>query len=142
MTFKKKRRRSSPAKKKWYRRTYGGKARYRHSKAKPSLETLIAAGTIPFTPAASGFATMFDSAKGGDWEGIADSLKCGFLGFDPQRNATNFNLIGMINPFDMDHGRFTKMLVFAEIAGRIRRRFAPRSSDLIRKIPFIGRWVR
>lgn len=129
-------------KKKRSRRSYGRRFKRRVSKAKIPFEVLIAGGSIPFTPAASGFASIFDAAQSGDMTGVMDNLKVGFLGMDPARNASNFNLMAALNPFDMEHARYSKMLIYSGLLGSIRRKFTGRyTNKLFSKIPLIGRWV-
>jgi hypothetical protein len=106
------------------------------------IETLIALGTVPFTGAAEGFGSIYDCVQTGDWTGVIDNLKVGFLGFDPARNAQTFNLGAMLNPFDMQHGRFTKTIIVASLIGAVRRKLTGKYTDqMFRKIPIVGRWV-
>lgn len=124
------------------RKSYGRRFKHKASKAKIPFEVLIAGGSIPFTPAASGFSSIYDSATRGDVTGIMDNLKVGFLGFDAQRDTQSFDLIKALNPFDFEHARFSKMLLYAGIMGSIRRKFTGRyTNKLFSKIPIIGRWV-
>jgi len=112
------------------------------TKAKIPFEVLIAGGSIPFTPAADGFASIYEAAQQGDMTGVIDNLKVGFLGMDPARNASQFNLMAAINPFDFNHARFSKMLMYAAIIGTVRKKLSGRyTNKLFAKIPLIGRWV-
>ena len=112
------------------------------TKAKIPFEVLIAGGSIPFTPAASGISSIFDSAQNGDFVGVADALKVGFLGMKPARNTSEFDLMAAINPFNFESARYTKMLIYAGLIGSIRKKLSGRyTNKLFAKIPLIGRWV-
>lgn len=126
------RRRYAP---RWLRRTR------RKPKTIP-FETLIGAATIPFIPAASGYETIFNCIKKGDMTGVMDALKTGFLGFAPGRETNTINIAGLLNPVDFEHGRFTKILLYSAIIGMIRKKIAGKyTTPILRKIPFIGRWI-
>ena len=114
---------------------------WRRKKKTVPFETFVAATAIPFTPAATGFASPFDCIKIGNMGGIADSLKCGFLGFKPLKGTNQLDLTRLINPLDMEVGRYTKMLIYASLIGMLRKRISRSSSVLLQKIPIIGRWI-
>jgi hypothetical protein len=123
-------------------RRYGKRFKRKASKAKIPFEVLIAGGSIPFTPAASGISSIFDSAQNGDFVGVADALKVGFLGMKPARNTSEFDLMAAINPFNFESARYTKMLIYAGLIGSIRRKISGRyTNKLFAKIPLLGRWV-
>ena len=123
-------------------RRYGRRFKRRASKAKVPFEVLIAGGSIPFTPAADGFASIYEAAQQNDITGVIDNLKVGFLGMEPARNTSQFNLMAAINPLDFNHARFSKMLMYAALIGMVRRKVSGRyTNKLFAKIPLIGRWV-
>lgn len=129
-------------KRKISRRSYGKRFKRRASKAKIPFEVLIAGGSIPFTDAAPGVSSPFNRAQAGDFVGVMDALKVGFLGMNPARNASEFNLMAALNPFDFEHARYSKMLLYAGLMGSIRRKFTGRyTNKLFSKIPLVGRWV-
>ena len=99
------------------------------------IEIAIAGISIPFVPARDGYANIVDSAKIQNWNGVMDNLKSGFLGID---NNNNFDLAGLINPFDFNNGRYMKMLVAAGLVSKVRKRLVKVPFD---KIPFIGRYI-
>lgn len=115
--------------------------RFRRAKNKVPFETLIAGAAIPFMPPRDGFSSPFEALQRGDMTGVADALKNGFLGMDGGRGTPDINVAGLLNPFDMNYGRYTKMLILAGLIGMTRRRIAGRyTSPLIKKIPVVGRW--
>ena len=126
---------------------YGGRLKRRFSKAKVPFEVLIAAGTIPFTPAQSGCMTPMEALQQGNMVELMAQLKSGFLGIDifgSSRGGTvgGPNIMGLLNPFDMEVGRFSKTLLYAGIIGSIRRKITGRyTNPLFKKIPLIGRIV-
>jgi len=121
-------------------RRYGRRLKRRFSKAKVPLETLIAAGTLPWTAAQTGWGTPFDCATRGDIDGIMLNLKSGFLGMP--NGSSGIDLMAALNPFDMECARYTKILTYATILGMIRRKITGRyTAPLFKKIPFIGRFV-
>jgi len=130
------------AKKRQHRRkSYGRKRGFirRHIKGKVPLEMLIGAGTIPFTEPNTGWGSFpVKAIQNGDWTGLMDQLKAGFIGMAPSGQIDVFNLL---NPFNLESGRYTKILFWSGIAGKIRKRMVPQSSMLIKKIPLVGRWV-
>lgn len=127
-------------KKKRSRRRRLGRFRKRIGKAKIPFETLIGAGAIPFTPAQSGWGSPFEFIQTGNFVGVMDSLKSGFLGMDPWTGQIDF--ASLINPFSFEKGRYVKMLVGATLVGMVRKKLVGRyTTPLLKKIPFIGRWV-
>lgn len=120
-----------------------GRARRRFSKAKVPFEVLIGAATIPFTPAQSGCMTPFEAVQRGNMVELMAHLKSGFLGIDIfGRYGGGVNLMGLINPFDMEVGRYTKTLIYAGLVGMVRRKLTGKyTAPLFKKIPLIGRFV-
>lgn len=128
-------RKASKPKRRWFSR----KHRKRTPKTVP-FEVLIAAGTIPFTPATNGSKSILGHIQDQNWDAVGKTLKTGFLGID--YSTDQFDIFGMINPMDMEHGRFTKTLIIAGLIGMIRKKLSGKyTAPLFRKIPFIGRWV-
>jgi hypothetical protein len=121
-------------------RRYGRRLKRRFSKAKVPFETLIAAGTIPWTAAQTGWGTPFNCATRGDIDGIMLNLKSGFLGMS--NGSGGIDLMAALNPFNMECARYTKILTYATILGMIRRKITGRyTAPLFKKIPLIGRFV-
>jgi hypothetical protein len=119
-------------------RRYGRRLKRRFSKAKVPFETLIAVGTIPFTPAQSGWSSNW--LMSGNIQEITNQLKSGFLGMDISNGS--IDLMRALNPFDMERARFTKTIMYATILGMIRRKITGKyTAPLFKKIPVIGRIV-
>jgi hypothetical protein len=141
------RRRRVVGRRRYARRVYGRTRRAyarirRAKKPKPPIEMVLAGAMIPFTPAADSFGGgIWDSIQAQDLTGLADNIKCGFLGFEPARNTNKLDLVGLINPFNMNVGRFTKELIIAGVIGSVRKKISRQSSQLIQRIPLLGRYV-
>lgn len=118
-----------------YRRPTRASIRRRVSSAKIPLEVVIAGVTIPFTAAQDGWSTPASCASSKDWEGIARSMKTGFLGM---KDGDHFDPIGLINPFDFNCGRYLKMLMVGGIAHKIRTKFV---KIPMKKVPLVGRYI-
>jgi hypothetical protein len=102
------------------------------------FETLIAVGTIPFTPAQSGWESNW--LMSGNLQEITNQLKSGFLGMDIATGS--IDIMRALNPFDMERARFTKTIAIATIIGMIRRKITGKyTAPLFKKIPIIGRIV-
>ena len=120
-------------------RRYGRRLKRRFSKAKVPFETLIAVGTIPFTPAQSGWGTPLAGLQAGNYESVMNQMKSGFLGMDPNGNL---DLFAALNPFNMERARYTKTIIYATLLGMVRRKITGRyTAPLFKKIPIIGRFV-
>jgi len=126
-------------------RRYGSRLKRRFSKAKVPFEVLIGAATIPFTPAQTGCMTPMEALQQGNMIELMNQLKSGFLGIDIWNRGAGGagpNIMGLLNPFDMECGRFTKTLLYAGLIGMVRRKITGRyTSGLFKKIPLIGRIV-
>jgi len=120
-----------------YRRRYTPR-RFRRAKPKIPLEVAVALGAIPFTPPTQGFSSIFESAQNGDFIGVADALKSGFLGMDGGRGTPNFDLFRALNPFDFGSARYVKMLIAAGIISKVRKSVV---KVPFKKIPFIGKYI-
>lgn len=119
------------------RRRYTSKRRRRYSPKIP-MEVAVAGISIPFTPAESGWNSPLDYAMNKDFEGLAASLRSGFLGMKGGRTSTGIDFFGLLNPFDMDTARYTKMLIAAGVVSRIRKTFI---RIPFKKVPFIGKYI-
>lgn len=118
-----------------------GKRRWKDTKM--PFETVVVGVTIPFTPAADGFGSIFECIQSGDIQGIIDNLKCGFLGYEPTRGTTQINFAAALNPFDLNHARFTKEIMYSVILYKFRKAITGNSmTNLVRKIPWIGRRIK
>lgn len=117
-------------------RRWRGRARRRFSTAKVPFEVLIAAGTIPFTPARDGWRS--DWVTSGNFQEIAAQLKMGFLGMGDGQ----MDIMQTLNPLNMNVARFSKTLIYAALIGMVRRKLTGKyTAPLFKKIPFIGRFV-
>jgi len=123
--------------KKVAKRRYRRRARawVRRRKPKMPLEVGVALTAIPFTGAAAGWETPFEAAKRGDWKEVFNNVKRGFLGIN---EVGEFDLLGLLNPFDMDEGRYVKMLIAAGVVHKIRTKLVTIPFD---KIPLIGKYI-
>lgn len=123
-------------------RRYGSRLRRRVGKAKVPFEVLIGAGTIPWTPAQSGCMTPVDALQQGNMVELIAQLKSGFLGFDIFNTAAGVDIMGALNPFNMERARWTKTLIYAGLIGMGRRKITGRyTNPLMKRIPLIGRFV-
>jgi hypothetical protein len=106
------------------------------------FEVLIGAATIPFTPAQTACMTPMEALQQGNMIELVNQLKSGFLGYDIFNVDKGPDIMRMLNPFDMERGRFTKTLVIAGLIGLVRRKITGRyTNPLFKKIPLIGRIV-
>jgi len=122
------------AKKRRYRR----KAKSYHKKARRTIpfEVVIAGGAIPFTPARDGYGrTPFQAIQGGDFEYAMRSLMDGFtpIAHDGRMDVWNY-----INPFNLNGGRYMKMLLYAGLASKVRKKFVKIPFN---KVPIIGKYI-
>lgn len=113
----------------------------RHKKSKPPMEMLIGAATIPFIPAFADYPqnSIFTAMKQGDAHEAAKQAVKGFINMDI--DSGQIDLMGLINPFDFNGARYTKVLMWSGIAGTVRKKLAPKSTQLIQKIPIVGKMV-
>ena len=109
--------------------------KYRRKKSKIPLETMIALGAIPFTPAANGWGSPFTDIQAGNINGVGNNLKLGFLGIDDQGR---FDIAKLLNPFDMNYGRYTKMLIYSGVISKLRKSLVRIPFD---KVPLIGKYI-
>jgi len=139
-----KRKRASGPRRRFPRvRRYGRRLKRRFSKAKVPFEVLIGAATIPFTPAQSGCMTPLEALQAGNMTELVSQMKSGFLGVDIFGSSGGGpDVMRMLNPFDMERGRYTKTLIYAGLIGMVRRKITGRyTTPLFKKIPLIGRIV-
>jgi hypothetical protein len=98
------------------------------------LEVAIGLGAIPFTPSADGWAPLYQDAIAGNWGAVGTQLKQGFLGMEANGSL---NIGAALNPFDMNHARYTKTLIYAYLISKVRRMLGLK----LDRVPFIGRWI-
>ena len=73
---------------------------------------------------------------------LISQLKSGFLGYDIFNTAAGVDIMGALNPFNMERARWTKTLIYAGLIGMVRRKITGRyTNPLMKKIPLIGRFV-
>lgn len=72
---------------------------------------------------------------------VANQLKAGFLGMSVPGGDIDFGRL--LNPFDFNSGRFTKMLIASAIIGSVRAKFTGRyTRPVFDMIPFIGKKIK
>lgn len=120
--------------KKVARRRTSRRKRKRRAKPKIPLEVAVAGIATMFTPAETGWATPIVQVQHQDWEGLGHNLKSGFLGM----SGDDFNVMRALNPFDMGRARYIKMLFWAGVMSKIRKRAVKIPFN---KVPFIGRYI-
>lgn len=125
------RRRYTP---RWFRR-------YHRKKPKIPLETMIAGASTFFIPAREGYYAPVDHLQSGNVKGVLYNYLEGFTGIDMDGGKFDFNLGQTLNPFDFSRARYWKLLLYATLLGIVRKRLVRQSSQLIQKIPLIGRIV-
>jgi hypothetical protein len=110
----------------------------RFSKTRLPLETVIAAISIPFVPAGTGWGNIYDTAKTGDFGAVGRTMAKGFLALEPDGTM---DIIGAINPFDQEKARYSKILLYSYLIGLVRKKIAPGLGKGYQKIPLIGKYV-
>jgi len=120
------------------KRSYKRKAKKHRKKARRTipLEVVLTGGAIPFTPARSGWRTPYENIQAGDYRYAMGNLVTGFTPFDPLHNQ--LDIIGYLNPFDFERGRYMKMLLYAGLASKVRKKIVRIPFD---KIPIIGKYI-
>lgn len=116
------------------RRTYRKKRR--RPKPKIPLEQLAGLIAIPFTPPGSNRQlNIIKLVQANDWSTLGRYITEGFLGFSDQRP---FNALQTINPLDFSTARWWKILFWAGVVSKVRKRLVRVPMD---KIPFLGKFV-
>jgi hypothetical protein len=133
MVFKKKTKRSPR------RRWFKGK-RKRKPKTVP-MEMLASGIATLVVPGKENYFAPINHIQSGNFQGVGLNYLAGFTGIDADGGKFNFDLMKTINPFDFSTARYWKMLLWSGLIGKVRKKIVPQSSQLFRKIPFIGRWV-
>ena len=86
--------------------------------------------------------TPIDALQAGNMTELVQGLKSGFLGVNIWNQGAGPDIMGMLNPFNMEVGRYTKTLIYAGLIGMVRRKITGRyTNPLFKKIPLIGRFV-
>ena len=124
------------AKRRYTRRT---KRSRRRKTPRVPIEVVIAGASIPFTPPKSGWASPWAHIQQGNMEEALKHLSTGF-GFEPDQPL---NVVGLINPFDLETARYGKILLWSGVAGMIRHKLSGKYTDaLFRKLPLVGRFIK
>lgn len=123
-----------PRRRSYARRAYG-RLRHRVGKAKIPIEVVVAGISIPFTPAKTGYSMPVNDAKAQNWEGVLTQMKSGFLGMESDGSVDFWSLI---NPFNMESARYTKMLALAGLISKGRKRIVHLP---IGRVPFVGKYL-
>lgn len=116
-------------------RRFGRRVARRAAKQKFPLETVIAGAAIPFTPASDGWNSPFGLAQQGGYDQIMPTLAKGFLNMEPNGQV---NIWGIINPFDFNSARYTKMLIASALVSKVRKKFVHLPLD---RIPMVGKYI-
>ena len=90
---------------------------------------------MPFTSPASGYKSPVEALQGGNLAEVMDTLKKGFLGMSPDGQI---DIMGVLNPMNMDAAKYTKLLLAAGIIAKIRKSVFKVS---LKKIPMLGKYV-
>jgi hypothetical protein len=86
--------------------------------------------------------TPFEAVQSGNMTELVAQMKSGFLGIDIFNAGAGPDIARMLNPFDMERGRYTKTLIIASLIGMARRKITGKyTNPLMKKIPLIGRFV-
>lgn len=111
--------------------------RFRGIRHKPKipLEVALVGAAIPFTPAHAGWESPLQLAQRGAFTELGYSITGGFLGMNPEGNVDWW---GLINPLNMDAGRYTKMLIAGALVSKVRKRLVKIPFD---KVPFVGKYI-
>lgn len=109
----------------------------RRRKPKIPLEVLGAGIAIPFVPPRDGWSSPFDAVQSQDWRGLGGTLAMGFAGVDTL-GGEPMDVFAMLNPFDMSRARYTKMLIWAGVASKIRKKFVRIPFD---RVPLVGKYI-
>ena len=118
-------------KKKVYHRRYFTKRR-RRSAPKLPIEVAVGLIGIPFTPLAG--TSILACAQAGNWEGVANLLRLGFIGMMPDGKFDLGDCLSLTG----ESARFTKILLIAGLASKIRKRLV---KIPMKKIPILGQYV-
>ncbi|MCJ7560122.1 hypothetical protein MUO79_05835 [Candidatus Bathyarchaeota archaeon] len=117
------------------RASYASLAKRRRNKAKIPVEVAIVGVTIPFTPPTDSSVAPIRLIQEGAWEQLAIDLRHGFTGMD---GSGHIYWSALLNPFNMNSARYTKMLGWAAGISKIRKRVVKLPLE---RIPFIGRYI-
>jgi len=116
-------------------RSYFRRLRRRGTRKIP-FELAITAGAIPFVKANDGFTyTPLQAIQAGKYE---DAMRSLMDGLTPIGWYGDVDIIRYLNPFDMSRGRYMKMLLYAGLASKVRKRVVKIPFD---RIPIVGRYV-
>lgn len=115
----------------------------RTTKAKIGFETLmLGVGHVVVQPADGWASTPLQHLESGNMNELLYTEVKGWTGLDIYPGGTMKFGLSNINPLDMSNARYWKMIFWGEIFGKIRRKFAPSTSKLFKKIPLVGNWVK
>lgn len=118
-------------KRKSYRRHYRRVRRYIGKQKMPLEVGVTLLGTI-VTPAKTGWNSPLACMQNQDYTGVGNNIMSGFTGITP---GVQPDVGKILNPFDMEFARYTKMLIIAGLVSKVRKRLVKVSFG---KIPFIG----
>lgn len=74
----------------------------------------------------------------GNFEYALRSLMAGFTPIRHDGTCTPTDIAMFINPLNMNRGRYFKLLLYAGIASKIRKKFVKVPFE---KVPFVGRYI-
>lgn len=118
-------------------------ARSRFSKARIPLEVVIAGGATIVTPATEGWGSPMQHMQDGAMDLVAQDYAKGLANITLPMNgqAFQFDIVGLLNPFDLNSARYTKMLFWSAIASKVRKKMIPQLGQMMQKVPYLGRFV-
>lgn len=124
------------------RRRYTPKRYRKRRKTTIPMEVLIAAGSHIAMPAFPAYPsnTPIKALTEGDFKEFMKQEAMGWTGIDVD-NPAGINIMDTLNPFNFGRAAYWKVLFWAGIASKFRKKLVPQSSKLFQKIPWIGRWV-
>jgi len=107
------------------------------------MEEIVALGATPFVPCSPGWATPYDALiRDQDFGHVMKSYLGGFTGIYVLADGSiKFDAFKTLNPFDFNYAPYLKMMGYAYLASKIRKRVAKGSSKFFHKIPLIGRFI-
>lgn len=122
------------------KRSYRRRLRRWRRRVKPKIPLEVAGAgiAIPFVPARDGWASIYDDIQSGNLQDIGNLLAMGFAGIDTTGGGEPLNVMNMLNPFDLNTARYTKMLIWAGIASKVRKKFVKLPMS---RVPLIGKYI-
>lgn len=134
----------SMAKRRVSRRSrFSRRVKRRFHKAKIPLEVMIAGGATIVTPATEGWGSPMQHMTDGAMDLVAQDYAKGLANITLPINgqAFHFDIVGLLNPLDVNSARYTKMLFWSAVASKVRKKLVPQLGQMMKKVPYLGRFV-